>query len=1197
MNRQNLDTQTATVHAFAYSTTPACRLSPNLASGCVLLALLTLVSFGMLKVHGDLAPEVLFHDTFDVASNSAPVNYQYNQGRQSGTAAPVGYALFFGTSQNGAAQLNNSDSPGQLRLQTTPAIGFVSVSLDHDFIEGSRFAVDFDLHVGFDDSSNPSGDYWAGIVLGAERQNCPMTFPDGFGILFRNHGGIQAFDGASQVYGGNGDLPAGLLDNPCHVHIEVDGADFHGSPATIKLFINGVQARINSSASLEYVKSSGFLHNVITLEASSSDLTRTSSFDNLTITAVPGIVLSPRAVDLFAGQTGDPVFVTIPVALNAGQPVQVTVSSSDPSVAVPLGADANGQLTLNYLAGGATVQSFTVLAKAPGPAQMLLSNNQGSSASFPLVVTVEPDTAPELVFADNFNPSGSSFDLNFENGSGRQSGSAGILNYREDPNTTAGGPEDGLTAVNTSAAPGALILRPTIGYVWGSPAHNFLEGSRLMIEFDVNPGANQPERVSGGWAAVIFGASQPGQVVNGSDGVGILFDSNTGMQVFDGTHSVYGGDGGFPGGLPLPPFHVKLDVNTANPDGSASTTVTMYVNGRQARLTPGSLELTHLNGFQGNFITLEGWTGGGEMDSVFDNLKVFAFTNAPPSVNFSIADPWGFFGDQTPAAFNFVVLGTLTSPLNVDYALGGTAINGSDYATLPGLLTIPTGQHSGQVQVVPAVSPPTPGTKTVTLALAPGAGYGVASAQVLSAALLQPGVSAGYLRRELYTGIPGVLVNSLLDAATFPASPDKVDAIDSIASGNLGFNYGQRLSGLLVPPVTGNYLFYISSDDQSVLFLSTDDTPANRQLIAFEPEWNNSRDWTSFTRRDPALPENRSDPISLQAGQRYYFEILHKQGGGGDDVEVTWQKPGDPVPVNGSDPIPGDFLVVGPKAPNSGIHFLNIPFRGPNGHVYKAVWAPNILWSDAEQLAEQDTGLGLIGHLATINDYSEDLFLEKLRRGAALEAGLAYTLQQFWIGGFQLPNQAYPNVGWSWVNDEDPISGVNGGPTYSNWLPNEPNDWGNTIGIEDNEENQIAIGWNGHFGWNDANPFNPSGGIFGYIVEFDTVPIVIDIKPGSSTNPINLGSRGQTPVAVLTTDNFDARRIAPETVRFGHTGTEAAPAHYAWEDVNGDGRLDLILQFNTAETGILPTDVIATLTGQTTDGLAVLGSDRVTPIP
>jgi hypothetical protein len=49
----------------------------------------------------------------------------------------------------------------------------------------------------------------------------------------------------------------------------------------------------------------------------------------------------------------------------------------------------------------------------------------------------------------------------------------------------------------------------------------------------------------------------------------------------------------------------------------------------------------------------------------------------------------------------------------------------------------------------------------------------------------------------------------------------------------------------------------------------------------------------------------------------------------------------------------------------------------------------------------------------------------------------------------------------------------------------------------------------------------------------------------------------------LTTGTFDATTVDPTTVIFGRTGIEAAQVQAALEDVNGDGKLDLVFLFNT----------------------------------
>lgn len=109
----------------------------------------------------------------------------------------------------------------------------------------------------------------------------------------------------------------------------------------------------------------------------------------------------------------------------------------------------------------------------------------------------------------------------------------------------------------------------------------------------------------------------------------------------------------------------------------------------------------------------------------------------------------------------------------------------------------------------------------------------------------------------------------------------------------------------------------------------------------------------------------------------------------------------------------------------------------------------------------------------------------------------------------------------------------------------------------------------------------------------DEIHVSIDVKPGSSENSLNPNSRGRIPVAILTTDSFDASTVDPTTVRFGSTGTEASAVHWALEDVDGDGDIDLILHFNTQQTGILCGDTSASLTGETYEGQTIEGSDII----
>lgn len=105
--------------------------------------------------------------------------------------------------------------------------------------------------------------------------------------------------------------------------------------------------------------------------------------------------------------------------------------------------------------------------------------------------------------------------------------------------------------------------------------------------------------------------------------------------------------------------------------------------------------------------------------------------------------------------------------------------------------------------------------------------------------------------------------------------------------------------------------------------------------------------------------------------------------------------------------------------------------------------------------------------------------------------------------------------------------------------------------------------------------------------------ILIDIKPGSFPNTINVNSRGRIPVAVLSTSFFNASTIDLNSIRFGKTGIEAYPVHWAYEDMDSDGDLDLMLHFETIEIGFQCGDSMAFLKGKTLDGQKLEGSDTI----
>ena len=144
----------------------------------------------------------------------------------------------------------------------------------------------------------------------------------------------------------------------------------------------------------------------------------------------------------------------------------------------------------------------------------------------------------------------------------------------------------------------------------------------------------------------------------------------------------------------------------------------------------------------------------------------------------------------------------------------------------------------------------------------------------------------GTILREWWTGIAGGAVSDLTSDPNFPDYPTNIEQIKSLEGPtNWADSYGARISGYLYPPETGSYTFWIASDANSELWLSTDGSPENAQLIASVPSFTNPRQWNKYS-------QQQSLPISLTSGKKYYIEVLHKEDTGNDNVAVAWQGPG-----------------------------------------------------------------------------------------------------------------------------------------------------------------------------------------------------------------------------------------------------------------------------------------------------------------
>ncbi len=112
-----------------------------------------------------------------------------------------------------------------------------------------------------------------------------------------------------------------------------------------------------------------------------------------------------------------------------------------------------------------------------------------------------------------------------------------------------------------------------------------------------------------------------------------------------------------------------------------------------------------------------------------------------------------------------------------------------------------------------------------------------------------------------------------------------------------------------------------------------------------------------------------------------------------------------------------------------------------------------------------------------------------------------------------------------------------------------------------------------------------------------SITVAMVVKVGGDLAPINPKSNGVVPVAIMTTDDFDALSVDPASLNFGAEGradgTGASPASYNLEDVDDDQRPDLVAHFRTQETGIVCGATLATLVGLTSSDQEINGSASI----
>ena len=120
----------------------------------------------------------------------------------------------------------------------------------------------------------------------------------------------------------------------------------------------------------------------------------------------------------------------------------------------------------------------------------------------------------------------------------------------------------------------------------------------------------------------------------------------------------------------------------------------------------------------------------------------------------------------------------------------------------------------------------------------------------------------------------------------------------------------------------------------------------------------------------------------------------------------------------------------------------------------------------------------------------------------------------------------------------------------------------------------------------------------------DIIEAGIDVKPGSTVNPVNPKSKGRLPVAIVTSEDFDATTVIGSTVRLGTIDFDlfdhgVPPVKVSQADIDNDADTDLMLHFSMRALAPLldPETGSLVLVGTVDDGSTIFGEDSIRIVP
>lgn len=128
----------------------------------------------------------------------------------------------------------------------------------------------------------------------------------------------------------------------------------------------------------------------------------------------------------------------------------------------------------------------------------------------------------------------------------------------------------------------------------------------------------------------------------------------------------------------------------------------------------------------------------------------------------------------------------------------------------------------------------------------------------------------------------------VLIGADYLPTPEGRSWTRPIRHSGWGDYYIQQIRGYIVPPVDGEYRFWISGDEQAALFVDPTGTELSLELVAQLNAPVARRTWADA---------GRSKSLKLAAGKPVYIELWHLEQEGDDHIAIGWTTPEEAEPV------------------------------------------------------------------------------------------------------------------------------------------------------------------------------------------------------------------------------------------------------------------------------------------------------------